>query len=94
MTNTNYIVRTVNGTRYGFKATRVILETNDYSQKVYGFGTERFPSGSRIMVRVFDNTLNRMVVKKLAHCVMVEAEVTNLETKETFIWKGAEKNIG
>jgi hypothetical protein len=94
MTNTNYIVRTINGKRYGFKATRVILNGNDYSQKVYGFGTEWFPSGERIMVRVFDNATKKMRNEKLARCLMVEAEITNLETNETFTWKGAEKNIG
>ena len=94
MTNTNYIVRTVNGTQYGFKATRVILEGNNYSQKVYGFGTAFFPSGSRIMVRVWDNAQNRMVTVKLARCTMVEALITNLTTEEEFIWNGEAKNIG
>ena len=94
MTQTSYIVRTVNGTQYGFKATRVILEGNNYSQKVYGFGTEFFPSGSRIMVRVWDNAQNRMVTVKLARCVMVEALITNLTTEEEFIWNGEAKNIG
>jgi hypothetical protein len=94
MKNTNYIIRTINGKKYGFKATRVILNGNDYSQKVYGFGTERFPSGSRIMVRVWDAKQNKLTNVKLARCTMVEAEITNLETNETFTWKGAEKNIG
>ena len=94
MTNTSYIVRTVNGTQYGFKATRVIVEGNNYSQKVYGFGTEFFPSGSRIMVRVWDKAQNRMIGVKLARCVMVEALITNLETEEQFTWNGEARNIG
>jgi hypothetical protein len=94
MKNTNYIIRTINGKRYGFKATRVILNGNDYSQKVYGFGTEFFPSGSRVMVRVWDKAQNRMIGVKLARCVMVEALITNLETEEQFTWNGEARNIG
>lgn len=94
MTNTNYIVKTVNGTNYGFKATRVIVEGNNYSQKVYGFGTERFGSGDRVMVKVWDTAQNKMVVIKLARCVMVEALITNCRTKEQFTWNGEAKNIG
>jgi hypothetical protein len=91
MKSTNYIIRTVNGKQYGFKATRVVVEDNTFAQKVYDFGTERFPSGSRIMVKVWDKTLNRMVAKKIAHCLITEAIITNIETKETFVWTGAEK---
>lgn len=94
MTKTNYIVRTVNGTKFGFKATRVIVENNNYSQKVYEFGTDRFGSGDRVMVKVWDKAQNKMVVRKLAHCVMVEALVINLETKEEFTWNGKVKYIG
>lgn len=94
MTNTNYIVRTINKVQYGFKATRVIVEGNNYSQKVYGFGTDRFGSGDRVMVKVWDDKQNKMVVRKLAHCVMVEALVINLKTKEEFTWNGEAKYIG
>ena len=91
MKSTNYIIKTVNGKQYGFKATRVVVEDNTFAQKVYDFGTERFPSGSRIMVKVWDKTLNRMVAKKIAHCLITEAIITNIETKETFVWTGSEK---
>ena len=94
MTQTDFIVRRHNGTDYGFKATRVILEGNNYSQKVYGFGTEFFPSGSRIMVRVWDKAQNKMIGVKLARCVMTEALITNLDTEEQFIWNGEARNIG
>ena len=91
MKSTDYIIRTVNGKQYGFKATKVIVENNTFAQKVYDFGTERFPSGSRIMVKVWDKTLNRMIVKKIARCILTEAIITNIETKETFVWTGSEK---
>ena len=94
MTKTSYIVRTVNGTQYDFKATRVIVEGNTFAQKVYEFGTDRFGSGTRVMVKVWDKAQNRMIAKKLAHCVMVEALVINLATKEEFIWNGKAENIG
>lgn len=94
MTKTNYIVRRYNGIDYGFKATRVIVEGNTFAQKVYGFGTERFGSGDRVMVKVWDKAQNKMVAIKLARCVMVEALVINLETKEEFIWNGKAENIG
>jgi hypothetical protein len=94
MKNTNYIIRTINGKRYGFKATRVILNGNDYSQKVYDFGTEWFPSGERIMVRVFDNATKKMRNEKLARCLMIEAIVTDLDTNTEFVWNGSTRVFG
>ena len=88
MRKTEYIVRKYNGKDYGFRATRVIVKNNNFSQKVYDFGTERFPSGCRIVVRVWNNEQRRMVAYKLDECTMVEAIVTDCETKEQFTWNG------
>lgn len=85
------LVRTVNGTQYNYKATRVQAVGSDYTQKVYAFGTEKYPSGSRTVVKVWDTQSNRMVVRKLADYILVEAEVYNYSTEETFIWTGAER---
>lgn len=82
------LVRTVNGTQYNYKATRVRAIGSEHSQKVYGFGTDYYPSGSRTVVRVWDTQSNRMVVRKIADYIITEAEVFNYTTKETFIWKG------
>lgn len=82
------IVTTVNGTQYNYKATRVRAMGSEHSQKVYGFGKEYYPSGSRTVIKVWDTQSNRMVVKKIADYIITEAEVFNYDTKETFIWKG------
>ena len=82
------IVRTVNGTQYSYKATRVRAIGSEHSQKVYGFGTEHYPSGNRTVVKVWDTQSNRMVVRKIADYIITEAEVFNYATNETFIWKG------
>ena len=85
------LVRTVNGTQYNYKATRVQAVGSNYTQKVYAFGTEHYPSGNRTVVKVWDTQSKRMVVRKLADYILVEAEVYNYTTKETFIWTGEER---